>query len=63
MSPATRRPLTIDDPVAGAEACHVARPGWEHSGDGRLRAIALEEIHPNPDQPRKRFDEASLRAG
>lgn len=40
------------------------RATW-HSPDrqtasGRLRDIALEEIHPNPSQPRKRFDDTSL---
>jgi ParB family transcriptional regulator, chromosome partitioning protein len=28
--------------------------------DGRLREIPVEEIRPNPDQPRKRFDEEAL---
>ncbi len=59
MSPSTRRSLTIDDPVAGVEACHVAHPPTDPSA-GRLREIALDEIHPNAEQPRKRFDEASL---
>jgi len=62
MSPSTRRSLTIDDPVAGVAACHVARPAADSGTDGRLREIALEEIHPNADQPRKRFDKASLNA-
>jgi ParB family chromosome partitioning protein len=62
MSPTTRRTLTIDDPVAGAEACHVARSAPDRDGDGRLHEIALEEIHPNPEQPRKHLDEASLNA-
>jgi ParB family transcriptional regulator, chromosome partitioning protein len=61
MSSSTRRALTIDDPVAGAAACHVARPTLDPSA-GRLREISLEEIHPNADQPRKRFDQASLGA-
>lgn len=62
MSPSTRRALTIDDPVTGAAACHVARPAADSGTDGRLREIALEDVHPNADQPRKRFDEASLNA-
>ena len=62
MSPATKRALTIDDPVAGIEACHVARSAPDRDGDGRLREIALDEIHPNPEQPRKHFDEESLNA-
>ncbi len=61
MSPSTRRALTIDDPVAGVEACHVAHPPPNPS-IGRLREVALDEIHPNALQPRKRFDEASLNA-
>jgi len=61
MSPSTKRALTIDDPVAGAAACHVAHPPTDRS-TGRLREIALDEIHPNAEQPRKRFDEASLNA-
>ncbi len=59
MSLSTRRSLTIDDPVAGVEACHVAQPPSEPSA-GRLREVALDAIHPNPAQPRKRFDQASL---
>jgi len=61
MSPSPKRALTIDDPVAGAAACHVAHPPTDQSA-GRLREIALDEIHPNAEQPRKRFDEASLNA-
>ena len=56
-----RRPLTIDDPLAALEACHVARsaPG---STAGRLQDLALDQIRPNPKQPRRRFDENSLLA-
>jgi ParB/RepB/Spo0J family partition protein len=61
MSPQIRRALQIDDPVAG-EACHVAQPRREQSGGGRLRDIGLEEVHANPSQPRKLFDDASLTA-
>ncbi len=61
MSPQTRRPLRIDDPVAG-DACHMAQLGSRGRMDGRLRDIALQDIDPNPSQPRKRFDEASLAA-
>ena len=63
MSPAPRRTLTIDDPTGVRDACHVARlPGSRPSTDGRLRDLPLEEIHPNPDQPRKHFDEDALRS-
>jgi len=61
MSPQTRRKLRIDDPVAG-DACHMAQLGSRERTDGRLRDIALQDIHPNPSQPRKRFADASLAA-
>jgi ParB family chromosome partitioning protein len=61
MSPQARRTLRIDDPVAG-DACHMARPGSPDSAGGHLRDIALQAIHPNPAQPRKHFDDASLAA-
>ncbi len=60
MSPTPRRALTIDDPVGGREACHVAHPPESGETDGGLRQIAVQDIHPNPDQPRKRFDEVTL---
>ncbi len=53
--------MRVDDPVAG-DACHVARLGSSDRSSGRLCDIALNEIHPNPSQPRKRFDDASLTA-
>jgi ParB family chromosome partitioning protein len=31
-------------------------------GDSRLRDLALDEIHPNPDQPCKQFEESTLAA-
>jgi ParB family chromosome partitioning protein len=61
MSPQTRRTLRIDDPVAG-DACHTARPGSPETASGHLRDIALQDIRPNPAQPRKHFDDASLAA-
>jgi ParB family chromosome partitioning protein len=60
MSGSSRRALTIDDPVAGRDACHVARPASTGALDGRVRQIPLSDIHPNPSQPRKQFDEAAL---
>ena len=58
----TRRALTIDDPVAGRQPCHVAHPtGGDHI-DHRLRQIPVDEIQPNPAQPRKRLDQAALGA-
>lgn len=61
MSPQTRRTPRIDDPVAG-DRCHMAQLGSRERTDGRLRDIAVQDIHPNPSQPRKRFDDASLAA-
>ena len=61
MSPHTRRPLRIDDPVLG-DACHVAQTPAQQSANGRLRDIALAEVHPNPSQLRKHFDDVSLAA-
>jgi ParB family chromosome partitioning protein len=55
----TRRVLTIDDPLAAADACHVARSP-AGSTAGRLREVPLDQIHANPKQPRQRFDEDSL---
>lgn len=46
------------------QAARVARPPAavfsELADAGRLRTVALEAISPNPRQPRRRFDEASL---
>lgn len=61
MSPQARRALRVDDPVAG-DACHVAQVGSPDGSSGRLCDIALNQIHPNPSQPRKRFDDGSLAA-
>jgi ParB/RepB/Spo0J family partition protein len=61
MSPQARRALRIDDPVGG-DACHVAQPGSPDGSSRRLSDIALSEIHPNPSQPRERFDDVSLLA-
>ena len=61
MSPQTRRTLRIDDPVAG-DACHMAQVDSRQRTDGRLRDIAVQDIHANPSQPRKRFDDGSLAA-
>jgi ParB family chromosome partitioning protein len=55
-----RRTLTIDDPVAAREVCHVAHPTQPEAGP--LREIRLNDIHRNPNQPRKHFDETSLTA-
>jgi ParB family chromosome partitioning protein len=60
MTEPTRRALTIDDPVAGREACHVAHPDPVSVPHGQVRHLRLGDIRPNPSQPRKQFDEAAL---
>ena len=40
----------------------MARPSAAGQPGNRLRAIPVEHIHPNPDQPRKHFDEEALRS-
>jgi ParB family chromosome partitioning protein len=40
----------------------VARPGSPDGASGRLRDVAVQEIRPNPAQPRQHFGEASLAA-
>jgi ParB family chromosome partitioning protein len=62
MSPAPRRTLTIDDPTGRSDACHAAHLAGPGRSDGRLQDLAVEDIHPNPDQPRKHFDEQALRS-
>jgi ParB family transcriptional regulator, chromosome partitioning protein len=62
MSPTRRRALTIDDPIGGGETCHVARLSAAGQPDGRLHEISVEDICPNPDQPRKHFDQDALRS-
>jgi ParB family chromosome partitioning protein len=60
MSTPGRRALSIDDPVGGRDACHVAHPASTAGSDGRAGEIPLGDIHANPGQPRKQFDEAAL---
>jgi ParB family transcriptional regulator, chromosome partitioning protein len=60
MSGPTRRALTIDDPVAGRDACHVARPAGSDVPPGQVQQLPLEQIRPNPSQPRKQFNAAAL---
>jgi ParB family chromosome partitioning protein len=61
MSAHIRRTLRVDDPVGG-RVCHVAHPESDQEPTGRLRDIPLADIRPNRSQPRKRFDDDSLRA-
>jgi ParB family chromosome partitioning protein len=57
MKTVGRPGLTIDDPIAGpANAERLA----QSDEDGRLRNIALDAIHPNRGQPRKRIDQDAL---
>ncbi len=62
MSPQTRRALRINDPVADGDACHVAQVASQNEQSGRLRDVAVQDIHANPSQPRKHFDDTSLTA-
>jgi hypothetical protein len=68
MSATRKRGLRIDDAIAAAVQPSPAvtnPPGTEPAGSleqGRLRELPVDEIHPNPDQPRKRFDEPALAA-
>ncbi|MBV9195237.1 MAG: ParB/RepB/Spo0J family partition protein [Solirubrobacterales bacterium] len=57
MSVARSRGLNIDDPVAAP-----AVKEYQTTGDplSRLQNIPLEQIQPNPGQPRKRIDQDSL---
>jgi ParB-like nuclease domain len=65
MSQTRKRDLRIDDPPAPAaaqrdNATNSATTATEAHLGNRLREIPLEQIHPNPGQPRKRFEETSL---
>ena len=60
MTEPTRRALTVDDPVAAREACHVAHPDPADVPHGQVRHLPLDQIRPNPSQPRKQFGDAAL---
>jgi ParB family chromosome partitioning protein len=62
ISRAPRRALTIDDPVAGRDVCHVAHTSAPGEADGRLRQVPLSLIYPNASQPRRHFDDPALSA-
>ena len=47
------------DVLTRATRPHFASPGRPA---GPLQDLAIEDIHPNPDQPRKHFDEVALRS-
>lgn len=57
---AIRRELRIDDPLAAERP--TAPDGEDGGGAGRLRAIPVDVIDANPNQPRRRFSEAALAA-
>jgi ParB family transcriptional regulator, chromosome partitioning protein len=63
MTAVRRRGLRVDDPLAAGGQ----HPAWSRSdigtaSDSQLRDIPLEQIRANPEQPRKRFDDAPLLA-
>ena len=66
MSATQKRGLRIDDPVAAGAAPQrdavnaEGEPSAGGVGVNRLRELALQEIHSNPDQPRKHFEQNSL---
>jgi ParB family chromosome partitioning protein len=68
MSATRKRALRIDDPIAAVfePSSAVSNPASADPGgavkQSRLRELSVNEIHPNPDQPRKRFDEEALAA-
>jgi ParB family chromosome partitioning protein len=63
MTALRRRGLLVDDPLAAGEQ-HPARPRSEEdtTAGSRLRDIPVKKIRANPEQPRKRFDDAALLA-
>lgn len=63
MSVLRRRGLLVDDPLAAGQERNPAAPSTTGSEvAGRFRDIPIGEIHANPGQPRKRFDELALAA-
>jgi len=63
MSATRRRGLRVDDPLAaGEERAGGVQPGGKRTDAGRLRNLPLAEIHANPQQPRKRFEDGALNA-
>ena len=62
MSSPSKRALRIDDPVAAATTpnADVELSAPVGTAAGRLRDLPLEQIHPNPRQPRNHFDDTAL---
>lgn len=57
-----RRELRIDDPLAAARPPAAAANRDDDPVAGRLRAIPVDVIDANPNQPRRRFDDTALAA-
>jgi ParB family chromosome partitioning protein len=69
-----RLTLTVDDPLAPGPTAAPAGPACADATDrpplraafdalrarGRLRTVRLDQVRPNPRQPRRRFDEEAL---
>jgi ParB family chromosome partitioning protein len=66
MSATHKRGLRIDDPIAAGAEYPATNDESTHPDDpvgkSRLRLLPISDVHPNPDQPRKRFEETSLAA-
>ena len=65
MSVTLRRNLRVDDPLGVARTTgdeNQAPPaaGGPEAGESRLKDIPLQQIHPNPGQPRQRIDDEAL---
>ncbi len=60
MTASRRRGLRLDDPVGPATTPGPDIDSVRVAPTGRLRELPLGQIHPNSDQPRKHFDEATL---
>jgi ParB family chromosome partitioning protein len=66
MSATRKRGLRIDDPIAAtidhpsSPAATASAPGSGPDGAHRYREIPVDQIHRNPHQPRKHFEEDAL---
>jgi ParB family chromosome partitioning protein len=65
MSVTLRRNLRVDDPLGvarttGDEDQAPPAAGGPQAGESRLKDIPLQQIHPNPGQPRQRIDDDAL---
>lgn len=62
MTVSHRRALRLDDPVGPATTPEPNADSARAVSTGRLHELPLEQIHPNPHQPRKHFDQVALTA-